>query len=157
MVAIPEATIYKEKRMVKHVGNVLKLVNLGKGFTAVLCNYSCDFKVWNDLKIIFLIKNKQKSNEPQHERKRERTWPSRQKDHLRRTNKTCCHTRWLYWLAALEPRGLGSNSSSVFLNKFTDLSDHLFLYTKENLLPCPSDSDVLSPEPKRKPISRKES
>ena len=49
--------------------------------------------------------------------------------------KTCCHTRWLYWLAALESRGLGSNSSSVFLNKFIDLSDHLFLYTKENLLP----------------------
>lgn len=71
--------------------------------------------------------------------------------------KTCCHIRWLYWLAALESRGLGSNSSSVFLNKFTDLSDHLFLYTKENLLPCPSDSDVLFSEPKRKPISREES
>ena len=31
MITIPEATIYKEKRMVKHVENVLKLVNLGKG------------------------------------------------------------------------------------------------------------------------------
>ena len=31
MITIPEATISKEKRMVKHVENVLKLVNLGKG------------------------------------------------------------------------------------------------------------------------------